>query len=99
MSADRTSTAGEQWVSPAQFRAIEAGLRVIEQWSRAEQEAEAALSRALRAEPDPADMVIGLASVTRLLAIELAVATDRSERQVLRGLEARVRQLQRPHGQ
>ncbi|WP_455132007.1 hypothetical protein [Microbacterium aurum] len=50
---------------------------------------EAALDGALRHEPDAADVVVGLATVSRLLAIELAAATGSTKGAVLEGLGAR----------
>lgn len=87
--------AHEPWVSPLQYRGIRAGLRVVDAWARAERDPEDALDRALGREDDPAGVVVGLATVTRLLAIELAVATGRSEAAVLDGLAATIGRLQR----
>lgn len=84
------------WVPEAQFRSIQARLRVVAAWADAEQEPEAALDGALRSEPDPADVVVRLATVSRLLAIELAAATGLSEAAVLAQLGVRVARLQNP---
>lgn len=82
------------WVSEAQFRSIQAGLRVVSAWADAHHEPEAALDGALRCEPDPADVVVGLATVSRLLAIELAAASGSTESAVLERLGARVDRMQ-----
>ncbi len=87
-------TSARQWVDPAQFHAVEAGLRVVAAWSRATCDADVALEGALRQEPDQADVLVGLATVTRLLAMELAVVTASSETEVLAQLDARVHRLQ-----
>lgn len=82
------------WVSEAQFRSIQAGLRVVTAWADAEHEPEAAFDGALRREPDSADVVVGLATVSRLLAIELGVATGTTEGAVLARLGALVDRMQ-----
>ncbi|MDQ1122598.1 hypothetical protein [Microbacterium trichothecenolyticum] len=89
------STTESTWVSDAQYRSIHAGLRVVEAWGDAEHDPEEALSRALRAEADPADLVIGLATLSRLLALELAAAAGVSEAVVLARVRAVVERLQR----
>ncbi|KGM13977.1 hypothetical protein [Cellulomonas bogoriensis] len=83
----------QPWVTPVQFQAIEAGLRVVTAWTNAGDED--ALAHALHRETDAADIVIGLATVTRLLAMELAAATATTETDVLAHLDARVHHLQR----
>lgn len=89
------STAESTWVSAAQYRSIQAGLRVVEAWGDADRDPEEALGCALRAEPDAADLVIGLATVSRLLALELAAATGTSEGLVLARVRTVVERLQR----
>ncbi|WP_448262403.1 hypothetical protein [Microbacterium aurum] len=88
------SVSESSWVSDAQFRSVHAGLRVVSAWADADQEPEAALDGALRHEPDAADVVVGLATVSRLLAIELAAATGSTEGAVLEGLGARDDRMQ-----
>lgn len=88
------STTHEPWVSAAQFRSIRAGIRVVGAWAGAEHDPDSALDDALRREADPGDVVVGLATVTRLLAMELAAATGSTEAGVLRHLDARVHRLQ-----
>lgn len=82
------------WVSEAQFRSIQAGLRVVDAWADADREPEAALDGALRREPDSADVVVGLATVSRPLAIELAAATGATGGAVLVRLGALVDRMQ-----
>lgn len=55
------SVTEQTWVTAAQYRSIQAGLRVVGAWADAGREPEAALDQALRREPDPADVVVGLA--------------------------------------
>ncbi|MFT3862297.1 hypothetical protein [Micropruina sp.] len=88
MSTDR------RWVSDAQYRCIRAGLRVLSAWTRPSRDPEAALSRALRYEPDGGQVTVGLATIARLLAMELAAATGRTEREVLEETGATVERLQ-----
>lgn len=82
------------WVSAAQFRSIQAGLRVVEAWVDAEREPESALDGALRREADLGDVVVGLATVSRLLAIELAAETGVTEGAVLARLGGLVDRMQ-----
>lgn len=86
----------QTWVSEDQYRGIRVGLRIVESWATAGEEPERELSRALRRERDPSDIVIGLATVARLLAIDLAAATGASEEAVLGRLERNVEALQHP---
>lgn len=88
------SVTGQTWVSQAQYRSIQAGLRVVGAWTAADHAPEAALDGALRRERDPADVVVGLATVARLLALELAAATGASETAVLNRLAAQVERMQ-----
>lgn len=67
---------------------------MLSAWTRSARDPEAALGRALRYEPDGGQVVVGLATVARLLAMELAAATGRSEREVLEGTGATVERLQ-----
>ena len=82
------------WVSDAQYRCIQAGLRVLRSWTRAGRDPDAALGRALWYEPDGAQVVVGLATVARLLAMELAAATGTGEQEVLERVGATVQRLQ-----
>lgn len=82
------------WVSDAQYRSVRAGLRVLRAWTRPGRDPEAALARALRYEPDGGQVVVGLATVARLLAMELAAATGVREREVLERVGATVERLQ-----
>lgn len=84
----------DPWLSPAQFRCLQAGLRVVGNWVADDHDPDIALRRALNDEPAPIDVVIGLATVSRLLAIELAAATGATETEVLTRLTATVNQLQ-----
>lgn len=88
--------AGErrQWLSDAQFRSVLAGLRVVDAWVSADEDPDLALGHALRREPDVADVVVGLATVSRLLAIDLAAVTGRTEGQVLRDIDLLAHRLQ-----
>lgn len=88
MSADR------RWVSEAQYRCIRSGLRVLSAWLRPSDDPEAALSRALGYEPDGGQVLVGLATIARLLAMELAAATGRTEREVLERTGSTVERLQ-----
>ncbi|MGB4778097.1 hypothetical protein [Microbacterium sp.] len=88
------SSGEPSWVSSAQFRSIQAGLRIVAAWADADHEPESALDGALRRESDPADVVVGLATVSRLLAIELATATGATEGAVLDRLGALVDRMQ-----
>ncbi|MGW4069246.1 hypothetical protein [Nocardia grenadensis] len=82
------------WVSDAQFRCIESGLRILSAYTRAEGDVESALAQAVESERDLGRAAVGLATVSRLLAIELAAASGRSERAVVDDLESMVRMLQ-----
>ncbi|MFV0374434.1 hypothetical protein [Microbacterium sp.] len=84
------------WVSAEQYRGIRVGLRIVEAWADARDEPEEKLRVALQRETDLPDIVIGLATVARLLAIDLAAATGRSELAVVEHLGAKVEQLQHP---
>ncbi len=84
----------QRWVSDAQYRCIRSGLRVLSAWTRSTRDPEAALARAVRYEPDGGQVVVGLATVARLLAMELAAATGVTEREVLERTGVTVEQLQ-----
>jgi hypothetical protein len=84
----------ERWVSVPQYQGIQAGLRVINAWAEAGDNPESALDWALRREDSPADVVVGLATVARLLAVELAAATGRTETSVLDQLAVTIHRLQ-----
>ncbi|MEE4021696.1 hypothetical protein V1Y59_01290 [Gordonia sp. PKS22-38] len=71
-------------------------MRILTTWSHAEYDSEEALARAVRDQRDPDEAAVGLATVSRLLAIELAAASGRSERAVIGDLEAMIRSLQGP---
>lgn len=88
------SVSEQTWVTGAQYRSIQSGLRVVGAWADGDREPEAALDRALRREADPADVVVGLATVARLLALELAAATGTTETAVLNRLTAQVERMQ-----
>lgn len=88
------SSAGGPWVSDAQFRSIGTGLRVLSSWTHADGAPEDALAAAVRSEHDTNAVAVGLATVARLLAIELAAASGRSERAVIDELSALIRRLQ-----
>lgn len=90
------STSPRPWLTQAQFRALAAALRVVDAWVMADEQPELALDHALRREPDLLDATVGLATVTRMMAIELAAATGSTEAQVLGRVGARVRRLQYP---
>ncbi|MFD5213338.1 hypothetical protein [Microbacterium sp. NPDC058345] len=87
---------GALLVSDAQYRDIHAGLRVVRAWAEADDYPEAALDEALQREDGPAGTAIGLATVARLLAIELAAASGRTEIAVLDDLAATMHRLQYP---
>lgn len=89
-------SADERWVSAQQYRGIRVGLRIVREWADAADEPETALHRALQQERDPADVVVGLATVARLLALEVATATRASETDVLDRLAGTVERLQYP---
>lgn len=82
------------WLSPTQFRCLRSGLRVVTTWAAEHREPDTALQQALHDEPDPFEVVVGLATVSRLLAIELAAATGVTETEVLSRMDATVHRLQ-----
>ncbi|MFY1637086.1 hypothetical protein ACN27F_28055 [Solwaraspora sp. WMMB335] len=82
------------WLSPTQFRCLRSGLRVVTTWAAEDREPETALQQALHDEPALVEVTVGLATVSRLLAIELATATGATETEVLRRLDAMVHRLQ-----
>ncbi|WP_439030813.1 hypothetical protein [Gordonia terrae] len=88
------SSAGGSWVSDAQFRSIGTGLRILSSWTHADDAPEEALARAVGSERDTNAAAVGLATVARLLAIELAAASGRSERTVIDELSALIGRLQ-----
>ncbi len=72
----------DQWLDPAQQHAVAVALGAVHSWAAADEDHEAVLVQALR-DQDPATVMIGLATVTRLLAIELGAGSGRSELTVL----------------
>lgn len=73
------------------MKAIDTGLRVLSSWI--EDDSQDALINALNREPDKAALLIGLSDVARLLTLELAIATDRSEGKVIQDLAKQVEDL------
>ncbi|WBB49690.1 hypothetical protein O3597_04170 [Verrucosispora sp. WMMA2044] len=63
-------------------------------WAAEDREPETALEQALHDEPNPVEAAVGIATVCRLLAIELAAATGTTETEVLRRLDVTVDRLQ-----
>ena len=93
------STTESAWVSDVQYRGIQAGLRIVGAWAAADRSPQVAFEEALHRESDPTEVVVGLATVSRLLAIELAVVTGSTEADVIRGIAHRARGMQhRPSG-
>jgi hypothetical protein len=80
-------------MSPAQAGAAQAGLRTLAAWALAASDPEEVLLSRLRRQ-DPAEVLVGLATVGRLLATELALATGRDEVRVLTDLDRVVQGLQ-----
>lgn len=81
--------AGQHWVEPAQQHAVVTAMTVVRAWTEAQDDPEAALLDALRRQ-DHATAMIGLATVARLLAVELGVCSHRTEEAVLADLAERV---------
>lgn len=81
--------AGQHWLEPEQQHAAVTALAVVRSWSDQRDDPDAALLDALR-QQDPATAMIGLATVARLLAIELGACSHRSEHAVLADLAERV---------
>ena len=81
--------AGQHWLEPAQQHAVTTALAVVRAWAEAQDDPEAALLDALRRQ-DPATAMVGLATMARLLAVELGVCSHRTEEAVLADLAERV---------
>jgi len=81
--------AGQHWLEPAQQHAVVTAMTVVRAWAEAQGDPEAALLEALRRQ-DAATAMIGLATVARLLAVELGVCSHRTEEAVLADLAERV---------
>jgi hypothetical protein len=79
-------------MSDAQVRAARAALRTLVTWSVATKEPEHALVTALQRE-NPAEVMVGLAAVGRMLAVELGICTGRDEVTVLADLRDILTQL------
>lgn len=82
-------------MNAAQTSAAEAGLRTLVTWSLATTDHDDVLLAALRRE-NPAEVAIGLATIGRMLAVELAVRSGRDEVTVLADLCGLLNQLQTP---
>ncbi len=65
-----------------QTRALDTALRVVVRWMTAVEDSDRALLTAVDDE-HPGEVVVGLSTLTRLLLIELAAASGRSEVTVL----------------
>lgn len=78
----------EHWLDPAQQHAVAAALTVVRAWADAREDPEAVLLEVLR-DQDPARAMVGLATASRLLAIELAACSRRTESAVLADLAER----------
>jgi len=78
----------DHWLAPAQQHAVAAALDVLQAWTGTRHDPDSALLEALRRQ-DPATAMIGLATVARLFAIELAHRSDRSEQEVIAGAAVR----------
>lgn len=72
----------EPLLSAEQAHALDTALRVMVRWLTAVEDPDRALLDAVDAE-HPGEVVVGLATLDRLLLIELAAATGRSEVAVL----------------
>lgn len=77
------------WLEPAQQHAAATALQVLRRWTNADHDPDAELLDALR-QQDPATALVGLATVARLLAIELAACSQRTECAVLAELDTLV---------
>ncbi len=80
--------AGQPWLEPAQQHAVATSMAVLRAWAEARDDPEDVLLEALRHQ-DPATVIIGLATVARLLAVELGVCSHRTETAVLADLADR----------
>lgn len=90
------SASDDRWVSAEQYRSIQVGLRIVSTWAEAVDDPEAALQQALQREIDPTEIVVGLATVARLLSSELAALSHVSESTILARLRVTVDRLQHP---
>lgn len=81
--------AGLSWLEPPQQHAVVTATAVLNAWADETDDPEAALLDALRHQ-DPAIVMIGLATVARMLAVELGACSHRPERAVLAELAQRV---------
>lgn len=80
------------WLEPAQQHAVVTATAVLRAWAEEPDDPEAALLDALRRQ-DPAILMIGLATVARMLAVELGACSHRPEGAVLVELAQRVAPL------
>lgn len=87
--------AGGAAMSDAQASAAEAGLRTLVTWSLATADPQDALLEALRRE-DPAEVAVGLATIGRMLAVELGIRSGRDEIAVLADLRDVLERLATP---
>lgn len=78
----------DHWLDPAQEHAVAVAVTVLRTWAGAGEDPDAALLEILR-DQDPATAMVGLATVSRLLAIELGACSRRTERAVLADLAKR----------
>lgn len=92
---DEDGGAPRQTLNAAQANAAQAGLRTLVTWSLATTEPEDVLLDALRRE-NPAEVTIGLATVGRMLAVELGIRSGRDEVSVLADLRGLLNQVQTP---
>lgn len=74
--------AGQSWLEPAQQHAALTAMAVLIAWADERDDPEDVLLEVLR-QQDPATAMIGLATVARLLAVEQAVCSHRTEWTVL----------------
>lgn len=77
------------WLEPAQQHATATALTVLRAWAGEHDDPDTVLLDHLR-DQDPATAMIGLATVARLLAVELGACSHRTEREVLAELAGRV---------
>lgn len=77
----------QHWLDPTQQHAARSALRVLRSWASAADDPDEVLLRSL-AQEDLATVLLGLATVSRLLAIELGACSARSEHEVLAELDA-----------
>jgi hypothetical protein len=81
--------AEQSWLGPAQQHAVVTAMAVLRAWAEESDDPEDVLLETLRRQ-DPATVIIGLATVARLLAVELGVCSHRTEAAVLADLAERV---------